>query len=71
MSPARQTTIRFGEELYNRLALASEQTGLPINSIVIVACMDWLKREMPRLAYLPRPPVVPPAAEESETEDEQ
>lgn len=55
MPETRQTTIRFGGELYERLALASEKTGLPINSIVIVACMDWLRREMPATAYVRNP----------------
>jgi hypothetical protein len=43
MVESRQTTIRFGDILYRRLEEASERTGLPINSIVIVACMEWLK----------------------------
>jgi predicted DNA-binding protein len=51
MGETKQTTIRFGETLYRRLELASERTGLPINSIVIVACMDWLEHREPDLAY--------------------
>lgn len=47
----RQTTIRFGEDLYRRLEVASDLTGLPINSIVIVACTEWLERHRPDLAY--------------------
>lgn len=50
----RQTTIRFGEDLYSRLAHASAKTGLPINSIVIVACMDWLNRYEWQDRALPR-----------------
>lgn len=51
MVETRQTTIRFGETLYQRLELASERTGLPINSIVVIACMEWLKQNEPDLAY--------------------
>jgi hypothetical protein len=51
MAETRQTTIRFGETLYRRLELASDRTGLPINSIVVVACMEWLKMNEPDLAH--------------------
>jgi Clp amino terminal domain, pathogenicity island component len=54
----RSTTIRFADEVYHQLEQASAATGLPINSIVVVACLDWLEkdrssrlhRQMPRLA---------------------
>ena len=39
----RSTTIRFADSVYERLESASEATGLPINSIVVVACLDWLR----------------------------
>jgi hypothetical protein len=52
MSDARQTTIRFAEPLYRRLEVASESTGLPINSIVIAACLAWLQEYEPPLADL-------------------
>ena len=51
MGETRQTTIRFGEEIYRRLELAGDVTGLPINSIVIVACMEWLQQHRPDIAY--------------------
>lgn len=51
MPETRQTTIRFGDTLYRRLESASERTGLPINSIVIVACMNWLQQNEPDLAH--------------------
>ena len=51
MVESRQTTIRFGDILYRRLEEASERTGLPINSIVIVACMEWLKTHESDLDY--------------------
>jgi hypothetical protein len=52
MSETRQTTIRFAEPLYWRLEAASESTGLPINSIVISACLAWLQGYEPALANL-------------------
>jgi ATP-dependent Clp protease ATP-binding subunit ClpC len=42
MGESRATTIRFAEAIYRRLELAGEATGLPINSIVVVACLEWL-----------------------------
>jgi len=51
MVESRQTTIRFGDILYRRLEEASERTGLPINSIVIVACMEWLKTHESDMDY--------------------
>ena len=52
MSETRQTTIRFTEPLYWRLEAASKSTGLPINSIVIAACLAWLQGHEPALADL-------------------
>jgi len=43
----RASTVRFTEELYARLDQASARTGLPVNSIVIAACLDWLQRHAP------------------------
>lgn len=51
MSEQKQTTIRFGDDIYRRLELASQRSGLPINSIVIVACMEWFERHHPDIAY--------------------
>jgi hypothetical protein len=33
--------------MYARLDQASARTGLPVNSIVIAACLDWLNRHTP------------------------
>src|SRR5260370_33920231 len=33
--------------MYARLDQASARTGLPVNSIVIAACLDWLQRHTP------------------------
>jgi hypothetical protein len=41
----RSTTIRFADPVYQQLELASAATGLPINSIVVVACLDWLEKD--------------------------
>jgi len=42
MAGERATTIRFSDSIYRRLEEAGELTGLPINSIVVVACLEWL-----------------------------
>jgi ATP-dependent Clp protease ATP-binding subunit ClpC len=42
MADPKVTTIRFAEAIYRRLEQAGEATGLPINSIVVVACLEWL-----------------------------
>ncbi len=41
---ARATTIRFSDEVYARLDQASAQSGMPVNSIVIAACLEWMQR---------------------------
>lgn len=43
----KATTVRFTDELFGRLDQASARTGLPVNSIVIAACLDWLQRHSP------------------------
>src|SRR3977135_2395146 len=43
----RASTVRFTEEMYARLDQASARTGLPVNSIVIAACLDWLQSHFP------------------------
>ncbi|WP_053959000.1 hypothetical protein [Sulfobacillus thermosulfidooxidans] len=50
MSETKQTTIRFAGTIYHRLELASQRTGLTINSIVTVACLDWLRRHEEQLS---------------------
>lgn len=47
MAEARATTIRFSEPMYGRLEHAGEVTGLPINSIVVIACLEWLDAHQP------------------------
>jgi len=39
----KSTTIRFADPVYADLESASRLTGLPINSIVTVACLEWLR----------------------------
>jgi len=39
----KSTTVRFADPVYAGLAQASRLTGLPINSIVTVACLEWLR----------------------------
>jgi hypothetical protein len=41
----KSTTIRFADPVYQQLERASAVTGLPINSIVVVACLDWLEKD--------------------------
>jgi hypothetical protein len=43
----KATTVRFTDEIFGRLDQASARTGLPVNSIVIAACLDWLQRHSP------------------------
>ncbi|MCL4493915.1 MAG: hypothetical protein M1294_03775 [Firmicutes bacterium] len=50
MSETKQTTIRFPGPVYQRLEKASERTGLSINSLVTIACLDWLRRHENQLA---------------------
>jgi hypothetical protein len=45
---AKATTVRFTEEMFARLDQASSQTGMPINSIVIAACLEWMSRHLDR-----------------------
>lgn len=42
----KSTTVRFADPVYRELETASRLTGLPINSIVTVACMEWLRRNI-------------------------
>ncbi len=43
----RATTLRLTDEMYARLDQASARTGMPVNSIVIAACLEWLQRHTP------------------------
>lgn len=51
----KATTIRFNDDLYERLESSSKELGLPINSIVVLACLNWLGGS--QAAVLRRPPV--------------
>ncbi len=44
---AKATTVRFTNEMFARLDQASARTGMPVNSIVIAACLEWMQRHTP------------------------
>src|SRR5262252_8631121 len=44
---AKATTVRFTDEMYQRLDQASARTGMPVNSIVVAACLEWMERHTP------------------------
>lgn len=43
----RATTVRFTDEMFARIDQASARTGMPVNSIVIAACLEWMERHTP------------------------
>lgn len=43
----KATTVRFTEEVYQRLDQASARTGMPVNSIVVAAVLEWMQRHTP------------------------
>jgi Clp amino terminal domain, pathogenicity island component len=47
MSMAKATTVRLTDEMFARLDQASARTGMPVNSIVIAACLEWMQRHTP------------------------
>lgn len=47
---ARATTVRLTDEMFARLDQASSRTGMPVNSIVIAACLEWMQRHTPDAA---------------------
>ncbi len=51
---ARATTVRFTDEMFARLDQASARTGLPVNSIVVAACLEWMQRHTPSPDVMPR-----------------
>ena len=59
---AKATTVRFTDEMFARLDQASARTGMPVNSIVIAACLEWMQR------HTPTPPIEPRAVELLATE---
>lgn len=56
---AKATTVRFTDEIFARLDQASARTGLPVNSIVIAACLEWMQRHAPEQGSAPEPFLVP------------
>jgi Clp amino terminal domain, pathogenicity island component len=48
---AKATTVRFSDEVYARLDQASARTGMPVNSIVVAACLEWMQRHTPEMSY--------------------
>lgn len=44
---SKATTVRFTDEMFARLDQASSRTGMPVNSIVIAACLEWMQRHTP------------------------
>lgn len=52
----KSTTIRFADRLYQELESASSTTGLPINSIVVVACLEWLRENRAPVLFAPAQP---------------
>lgn len=57
---AKATTVRFSDEVYARLDQASSRSGLPVNSIVVAACLEWMERHMPGPAARLNVPVQAP-----------
>jgi ClpA/ClpB-like protein len=49
---AKATTVRFTDDVFARLDQASAQTGMPINSIVVAACLEWISRHVDRTHLL-------------------
>src|SRR4029077_14074327 len=43
----KATTVRFTDEMFARLDQASARTGMPVNSIVIAACLARMQRQRP------------------------
>jgi len=54
---AKPTTVRFTDEVYQRLDQASARTGMPVNSIVVAACLEWMQRHMPEQGWQPSGPM--------------
>jgi ClpA/ClpB-like protein len=54
---AKATTVRFTDEVYQRLDQASARTGMPVNSIVVAACLEWMQRHTPEQGWQPAGPM--------------
>lgn len=53
----KATTVRFTDEVYQRLDQASARTGMPVNSIVVAACLEWMQRHTPEQVWQPVGPM--------------
>ena len=54
---AKPTTVRFTDEVYQRLDQASALIGMPVNSIVVAACLEWMQRHTPEQSWQPATPM--------------
>jgi len=54
---AKATTIRFTDEVYQLLDQASARIGMPVNSIVVAACLEWMQRHAPEPGFQPVGPM--------------
>ena len=54
---AKATTVRFTDEVFQRLDQASARTGMPVNSIVVAACLEWMQRHTPEQGWEPAGPM--------------
>jgi len=54
---AKATTIRFTDEVYQLLDQASARIGMPVNSIVVAACLEWMQRHAPEQGWQPARPM--------------
>jgi hypothetical protein len=54
---AKPTTVRFTDEVYQRLDQASALIGMPVNSIVVAACLEWMQRHTPEQSWQPARPM--------------
>jgi hypothetical protein len=59
----KATTVRFTDEMFARLDQASARTGMPVNSIVIAACLEWMERHTQTPPMEPRIGVQLPTTE--------
>jgi Clp amino terminal domain, pathogenicity island component len=53
----KATTVRFSDEVFQRLDQASARTGMPVNSIVVAACLEWMQRHAPDQGFQPVGPM--------------
>ena len=53
----KATTVRFTDEVFQRLDQASARMGMPVNSIVVAACLEWMQRHTPEQVWQPAGPM--------------